>query len=430
MYSSHFRRRLLLLLCVGICPLTASATRSRAEDAALDYQIELSAITEGYDRKTCWVHPRPGVIPPHTKDNPSDMPIVVVTLNKLLLTGEDVYQATSSFRSNDMGKTWLGPTVHEKTMGRREEPGGVTVVPSDFWPAWHAATQTLLGTGHNVRYSGDRRPLKVRTKHTVYSVYDPVSDSWSARKWLTMPERDDFLHAGAGSTQRYDLPDGDILLPIYYRRPDAVNSFATIVRCRFDGEQLTYVEHGDELTVDEPRGLGEPSLTRFGERFYLTLRNNARGYVTRGTDGLHFEKPIPWTFDDGEELGSYNTQQHWVTHGEGLFLVYTRRGANNDHVFRHRAPLFIAQVDPERMCVIRSTERILVPERGARLGNFGVVHVGPHETWVTTAEWMQGPGRNAYRPESCEKYGSNNRVWLARIKWNRPNELVEPWKTK
>ena len=110
-----------------------------------------------------------------------------------------------------------------------------------------------------------------------------------------------------------------------------------------------------------------------------------------------------------QPLGNYNTQQHWVTHSEGLFLVYTRRGANNDHVFRHRAPLFMAQVDPERLAVLRETERILVPERGARLGNFGVTQVSPDETWVTVAEWMQ--------PKGCEKYGSDGSVWVARIHW-------------
>lgn len=78
---------------------------------------------------------------------------------------------------------------------------------------------------------------------------------------------------------------------------------------------------------------------------------------------------VNWTFDDGSELGNYNTQQHWVTHGDSLFLVYTRKGANNDHVFRHRAPLFIAKVDPEKLTVLRATEQILVPERGARLAN-------------------------------------------------------------
>ncbi|HUW60493.1 MAG TPA: hypothetical protein VMZ06_05760 [Candidatus Bathyarchaeia archaeon] len=31
----------------------------------------------------------------------------------------------------------------------------------------------------------------------------------------------------------------------------------------------------------------------------------------------------------------------------------------------NRAPLFIPQADPERLCAIRATERVLMPERGA-----------------------------------------------------------------
>ncbi|MCK5704212.1 MAG: exo-alpha-sialidase, partial [Cyclobacteriaceae bacterium] len=122
-------------------------------------------------------------------------------------------------------------------------------------------------------------------------------------------------------------------------------------------------------------------------------------------------------FDDGSELGNYNTQQHWVTHSDGLFLVYTRRGANNDHVFRHRAPLFMAQIDTKNLRVIRETEQILVPERGARLGNFGVTNINQNETWVTVSEWMQ--------PEGVEKYGSDGSVFVAKIRWTKPNRLVD-----
>ena len=74
----------------------------------------------------------------------------------------------------------------------------------------------------------------------------------------------------------------------------------------------------------------------------------------------------------------------------------------------------MAQVDPERMCVLRKTERELAPNRGARLGNFGVTDVSPDETWVTVTEWMQ--------PKGCEKYGSDGSVWVSRIHWDRPNQ--------
>jgi hypothetical protein len=43
--------------------------------------IELQTISSGYDRKTCWVHPRAGAIP-------GDPPIVVLTMHKLRITGD------------------------------------------------------------------------------------------------------------------------------------------------------------------------------------------------------------------------------------------------------------------------------------------------------------------------------------------------------
>ena len=160
---------------------------------------------------------------------------------------------------------------------------------------------------------------------------------------------------------------------------------------------------GRELNLNVPRGLYEKSITWFAGRYYLTMRNDQKGYVAVSDDGLNFGPIRAWTFDDGSDLGSYNTQQKWVTHGDGLFLVYTRRGANNDHIPRNRAPLFIAQVDTGTLQVIRRTERIAVPERGADLGNFDATTVNEHETWITTAG---GP------------------AYLANIRWSRPNRLA------
>src|SRR5262249_47487477 len=147
--------------------------------------------------------------------------------------------------------------------------------------------------------------------------------------------------------------DGTLLLPFYFGRDAATQQAnVTVVQCTFDGREIKYLRHGTELVLDVDRGLVEPSLAAFGGKYYLTIRNDRKGYVTVSDDGLNFRPIKAWTFDDGQELGSYNTQQHWLTHDEGLFLVYTRRGANNDHIFRHRAPLFIAQVDAEKLHVL------------------------------------------------------------------------------
>ena len=92
-------------------------------------------------------------------------------------------------------------------------------------------------------------------------------------------------------------------------------------------------------------------------------------------------------------------------------------------MIRHRAPLFIGQVDVEKLAVRRSTERILVPDRGARLGNFGVTEVSPDETWVTVAEWMQTFSPQLIIPVDNPR-GADNSVYAARIQWEKPNDFL------
>ena len=382
--------------------------------------IELQTISSGYDRKTCWVHPRPGLVP-------ADPFKVVVTMTQMSLAQgkSDVYYSLFEMRTDDGGKTWSGPVEHADTLGRRTLEDGTEEAICDFWPMWHAKTGVLLGTGHSAIYVSetDDHPERLPERSTAYSVYDPESRTWMPWKRLQMPDDEKFWNEGAGSTQRLDLPNGEILLPTYFVVPGtAKNVFerlegSTVLRCAFDGKTLTYIEHGDEFTVPVGRGLSEPSVAVFQGRYYLALRNDDYGAVTSGADGLHFDEPKLWTFDDGSDLGNYNTQQHWVNMPNALYLVYNRRGANNDHVMRHRAPLFIAQVDPERLCVIRDTEQILVPERGARLGNFGVVQISENESWVTVAEWMQTIAPDPWDFRVCEKHGSDNSVFVAKIRF-------------
>ena len=245
-----------------------------------------------------------------------------------------------------------------------------------------------------------------------YAVMNPETGAWGKMKFLEMPEKDHsgatILAANAGNTQRVDLPDGDILLPVrYQRRADHRNYTSVVVRCGFDGETLAYKEHGSELNIPKGRGLYEPSLTEFEGRYFLTLRADHSAYVTAGNDGIRFDPIREWQFDDGKSLGNYNTQQHWVTVGGGLFLVYTRRGADNDHVFRHRAPLFIGQVNPSTLRVLRSTERVLLPENHATLGNSGVCRISDQESWVTCGEGLLRLGA---------RKSEKNQVLFARIR--------------
>jgi hypothetical protein len=404
----------------GVSLLNLENALAAAGDAGLSCRLSRDVVTRMYDGKRCWCHPRAGIVPAAGKDK---LPRVVMTMNTLDVSGSDVFKAVYGLHSDDLGETWTAPRELPNLAVRYETIDDVKrpVAVSDFWPRWHARSKTLLGTGHTVVYTPNWKITHSRPRHTSFSTYDAATNQWAVWQKLEMPKGDKFLDSGAGCTQRVDLADGTILLPIYFRPPKH-NSHVTIARCSFDGKVLRLLEHGNELAVnDKTRGLHEPSLTRFNDEYFLTIRNDDRGFVTRSKDGLHFAPIRPWKFDDDKDLGNYNTQQHWVTHSDGLFLVYTRRGADNDHVFRHRAPLFIARVDPKRLRVIRKTERILVPERGARLGNFGVTDVTENETWVTVAEWMQTWGPDHILPVNNE-YGSDGSVYVARIHWSKPNK--------
>ncbi len=369
-----------------------------------NYEFERQVLRKGFDGETCFVNPWCGVWP--------DGKHAVMTMQKLLLSGSDVFFGAHAAYSVDGGRNFSDFEPVE-SMGRHREKQGRESCVNDLKPQWHSATEKMLGIGTRVFYSDDGKPDHVRggfPPQAVYSTCDLTTRQWSPpRKLELSQELDKYPHVVAGSVQRYDMANGRILLPLSCKPAESPARDTIVAEFEFDGDTMRMVKCGQPLCLPVERGLYEPSITRVGERFLLTLRNDNTAYAAVSVDGLNFSEPQRWRFDDGEELGSYNTQQHWVTSGNRVWLIYTRKGLDNDHVFRHRAPLLIGEVDVDTLTVIRDSEEVLVPERGARLGNFGVTHVDDGEVWVTAAEWMQ--------PVGCEKYGSDNSVYISRIKF-------------
>lgn len=58
--------------------------------------------------------------------------------------------------------------------------------------------------------------------------------------------------------------------------------------------------------------MSEPSIVKFGEKYLMTIRHEYRSCVTSSDEGLHYDALKRWRFDDGEELGNYNSQQKWL----------------------------------------------------------------------------------------------------------------------
>jgi hypothetical protein len=332
---------------------------------------------------------------------------------------DDHYSGLYFLRTDDLGQTWTKP-IEIPELAWQSGDNKETIAVCDVTPGWHAPSRKLILIGTKLRYSPKGQQLvdQPRSHECAYATFDPATRTWSRWKMLAMPQTETkFFLVAPGCVQWLVKDDGSLLIPMYFTGPGGSEYTSTVLHCSFDGIDLSYQGHGDELAIQGGRGFAEPSLIQFQGKYFLTLRNDAAAYVTRGTDGIHFDPVRQWTFDDGQDLGSYNTQAHWLAHTGGLFLTYTRRGANNDHIARNRAPIFVAQVDPDTLQVLRRTERILLPERGVMLGNFGAAAITADESWVTDAEFL-----SAREPHPR---GADGTVWLGRVQWSRPNLMVK-----
>lgn len=387
--------------------LFLAANAALAGDEPLSWQVTVESPVSAPAGACYWFQARAGVVAPDDR-----LDRAVLTAQLLESQGTHMYHGVASMWSDDMGKTWHGPTS-QPALDRRVIDSDLAEVPVDMTPLWHRKTGKLLMTGATFLLSEKlNKNVPDGGSFTAYAVYDAGRNAWGEYKKLKMPDRPDFVYSRAGCTQAIELSGGDILLPIYFGGGgNGGNHKVTVLRCRFDGETLTCIEHGDELELPVKRGLNEPSLANFGDTYYLTMRNEGGAYLATSQDGLHFGPLQKWQFDDGKPLESCNTQQHWVTHSDGLFLAYTRKDADNDKVFRNRAPLFMARVDPKSGLLLRATETVLFPKVGAsEFGNFGVCNIDSNETWVTA-------GRGNAKPNEPS-------IYVARINWSKPNQLA------
>ncbi len=339
------------------------------------------------------------------------------------ISGSDYFGPVHWMETSDLGKSWSAPKEIPALAWHEMDPkyNGLKAGVCDVVPEWHAPTQTVLALGHVVYYRGARFSRNDQiARYPVYSVRDP-NGHWSERRVLEWRDpRGSFIYTN-NCGQRVTLSNGDIAMSFTYG--DQAN-FRKVsgVRCSFDGERLEIKEVGPPLELNHKRGLLEPSVTHFKGKFYITIRaEDNRGYQSVSADGLNWEEKEPWMWDDGEPLTMSTTQQHWLKHSDGLFLVYTRKDPSNTNVIRWRSPLWMAQVDHQSRRLIRSTERVVLPLVGdgvkdpdgvALMGNFHVTNVSPDESWITVGEWL--PRR-----------GAKGDLLLARIQWNKENNLEE-----
>jgi hypothetical protein len=408
MEAATMQRREFLTACAATLLCRFSSADA---PAGLVRDVETSILFPGRTSGPTWFHPRACAF-----QTPSG---VQVLMTMQTISGSDVFGPVHWTASKDLGRTWSTPAPIEG-FGRKPLDGDWQEGVCDVVPEFHSPTGTVLVMGHNVFYYRGVLARPQRRRFPVYAVRS-ADGKWSAPKFLPWGDSRGSEIYTAGGAQRWTLPDGDVLIPVSFAPKGRIDRAVTTLRCSFDGKELSVKQAGKELTRQVKRGLLEPSITFHDGVYYLTIRaEDDRGYVATSTDGLDWNAPEPWRFDDGQTLTMSTTQQRWLPHSDGLFLVYTRKTEENAKVFRWRGPLLMAQVDLKSRRLIRTTERVAVPLRWdakrdpkkvARVGNFHTVAVGPTESWITVGEEA---------PEG----GWKGDVMLARVRWAKANGLA------
>ncbi|PHS12118.1 MAG: hypothetical protein COA78_08740 [Blastopirellula sp.] len=190
------------------------------------------------------------------------------------------------------------------------------------------------------------------------------------------------------------------------------------VTARQHGNLFVPLYISNALTNEAGRGLLEPQIVEFQGRLYMTMRaEDGFGYVSVSDDqGKSWSAPHPWRWHDGEKIPMHTTMTKLLSHTDGMLLVYTRIRDDNQNVFRNRAPLYCADVDPKTLSLRRQTERVLIPNRGQPVGNFWVWLIDQNKSYVCAAEWP--------RDSQSRSQATNGHTWLAKIYWKQPNQRM------
>ena len=372
-----------------------------ASAQAPGYDFTRTRLFSGFDGKMCKMSPSIATDWEGT---------ILISYAHLLLTGSDVFYGQDMYKSEDNGQIWK---IVRKSKSLKETWDGDLRV--DYRAAAHYSRhmQKWYAICNDTKYLDDKVPFQKMVdgkpwRSPYYADIDIRTGKIGKLKNIPFP----FDYAGTNAFgEPLELENGDIIITFYYVTPEqkTKNYMALCVRYRFTEDGLEMVEAGTPIQCKElKRGVYEPSITYFQGKYYMTLRSDERGMYCVSTDGLHFGPLKTWCWEDGTPIGNKNTQQHWINLGDALYLSYTRENGANNHVFRNRAPVYSARFDTEKGALIRETEFPLVPELGARLGNFHTISDGEGRAYLITAEWMQ--------PVGCEKYGSDNSIWLISIK--------------
>ena len=311
------------------------------------------------------------------------------------INNSDVYAAPMYSISSDQGKTWSKPQPIEPLKSVELNDGSGTVEGFADPRPFVLPDGKVIVIGCASFYKGNtlsvlakdkknQKPVEHKAK-SYYAIWSPESGKWSPRYTLELPGVNTKRYSSA-CTQIAIRKDGKIIVPLYVDINVKVEHESPIHRHRFGvmtalykykNGKLEFAGKSDILSIPVKRGMCEPSVIEFADnRFAMTIRAEDKNmYCSISDNGINWNKPQPWKWQDGSSIITDSTQQHWIKLGKKVFLVYTRFDGSNNKITRYRAPMYIAEALPDKAQLVKAGENVVFPRATlngveALLGNF------------------------------------------------------------
>ena len=312
--------------------------------------------------------------------------------------GEPMYSISS-----DKGKTWSKLQYIDSLKYIKMENSEFTQAVADVRP-FTLQDGSVIVFGCSTYYIGkvragclpEKQPI-IPAQAAYYSIWSPETEQWAARKKLDLPG---IKHYRSACTQIATVGKDQVIVPIYLDAELSQKDVGTPKRYGVmtalyklvDGK-LQFIRRSRLMTIPCKRGLIEPSVISLPEGgFALTIRaEDERMYCAVSKDGIDWSDPIPWRWNNtGKTVKTQSTQQHWLTLGKKVYLVYTRFDGSNADCMRYRTPLYIAQANPAKAQLIAETEVPLFPRSRingieGRFGNFHCSQIDGNTAMVSDA---------------------------------------------
>ena len=266
---------------------------------AKEYKIDTVGVLAGFDRKTCKVDPKVAF----------DGEDAVLSYSMLHLSGSDCFgdSYASLFKIGEKPKS----AVKTQAAKSFDEDRDVYIERTFYYNKKHGI---YFGFGTMDHYFGSATTQELKggigVTELMFRIFDKSTCTYSDPRPAPFPFN---AYTVVVHSVVEEKDNGDMLVSAYFARNQELGAECVTVLYGYDNGKIVIRQVGEPISVSGyPRGLLEPTATKYKEKYYMTIRTDTAALFCQSDDGFSFTEPRLHRFDDETPFECYNTMQRLI----------------------------------------------------------------------------------------------------------------------